>query len=696
MTLAHDLVFEIGTEEIPARFMSPALKQMANVADKLLKEYRLPYEKVTTYGTPRRLTIYITGLAEEQEEIVEEIKGPPKKIAFTPEGEPTKAALGFAKNQGVKVENLVIREHGGGEYVFALKREAGHPATEVLPDLLTSLVNNLNFPKPMRWGSYNMRFARPIRWILSLFGNEVISLELAGLKSSDNTYGHRFLSPGPHKVPSAREYFQVLEENYVIVDQNYRRRLIWEQITSLASKEGGKVKEDPDLLEEITYLLEYPTALTGRFNSDYLRLPTEVVITPMVDHQRYFPVWDEQDNLMPIFITVHNGTKDFVENISRGNEKVLEARLADAAFFYREDQKTSLASKIQKLDKIIFQESLGTVLDKSKRLQRLGTYLVHALDLPAKLVKSVERTAQLAKADLVTLMVYEFPELQGIMGSYYAANDGEEELVCEGINQHYWPRFAGDRLPNSLTGMVVGLADRFDTLVGCFGAGLIPTGSQDPYALRRQAIGVVSMAVEFDLKFSLSQVIRHAYEGYTSSGITLKQPLVDVEEQLIRFYRQRLEYILNEKGISFDVIQAVLEAGSDDLASAYRRAKDLNSFKKEEGFEALQTAFTRAFNLARQAEENYELEPNNLKEKVEIDLFKALEQVKEKAEPLLEAGNYLGALKEFTTLQKPIDSFFDGVMVMVPDINVRNNRLALLQKVVELVFKVADFSRLVS
>jgi len=693
--MARDLIFEIGTEEIPARFMNQALEQMATVAGQLLKEHRLPCQKVAAYGTPRRLALYITTLAEEQEELVQEIKGPPVKAAFTAGGQPTKAALGFARSAGVAVAELITRQYNGGEYVFAVKREPGRPALAVLPELLLAVVNALTFPKPMRWGSLEMRFARPIRWVLALFGSQVIPLELAGLAAGNRTFGHRFLAPGPHQLATAGDYFRVLEASYVLVDQHRRRQLIWEQITSLAAREGGRVEKDPELLEEITHLLEYPTALAGHFNPEYLKLPREVVITPMRDHQRYFPVWNEAGELLPRFITVHNGTADHLDNISRGNERVLAARLADAAFFYQEDLQAPLADKVAKLAEIVFQESLGTLLAKTWRLQGLAVTLARTLDLPAGMAPLVERTAELAKADLVTAMVYEFPELQGIMGSYYAAHDGEKAEVCQGIRQHYWPRFAGDRLPDSLTGMVVGLADRLDTLVGCFGAGLIPTGSQDPYALRRQATGVVTMAVELDLQFSLAAAIAAAYAGYTAGGIQLNQPLAAVQEQLTAFCRQRLEHLLAEKGYRFDVIQACLATGSDDLADAYHRTRDLSAFREEEGFAALQTAVTRAFNLARQAGEHYRLRPEDLEEEAELALYRALTAAQQQAEPRLQAGDYLTALKAMAALREPIDTFFDRVLVMAPAIETRHNRLALLQAIVNLVFAVADFSHLV-
>lgn len=694
--MVRDLVFEIGTEEIPARFMPSALEQICGLAEQLLQENRLLYEKINSYGTPRRLTLYVTGLAQQQGQLVQEIKGPPLKAAYTADGQPTRAAQGFARSQGVKVEELVTRHYKGGEYVYALKRETGRPTGEILPGLLFNIANSLNFPRPMRWGNLEVRFARPIRWVLALYGEEVVNLELAGLAAGRETYGHRFLAPGSHTLTDATAYFKVLEENYVLVDQHRRRRLIWEQVTSLAAREGGRLEEDPDLLEEITYLLEYPTGLTGYFNREYLQLPLEVVVTPMRDHQRYFPVWNARGELLPLFIAVNNGTGAYLDIISRGNERVLAARLADAAFFYREDQKTRLETKVAKLDDIVFQEKLGTMLAKARRLQRLAAGFARSLDLPARLTPLVERTARLAKADLVTTMVNEFPELQGIMGSYYAAHDGEPEIVCQGIRQHYWPRSAGDHLPDSLTGMVVGLADRLDTLVGCFGAGLIPTGSQDPYALRRQATGLVNIAVELNLKFSLGEVIAVAYEDYSVEGVRLDQPLVAVQEQLAQFCCQRIEHILAEKGIRFDVIQAALAAGNDDLANVYHRARDLNAFREEPGFAALQTAFTRAFNLARQAAvKQIVLRPEAMQTEVETNLYQALGRAKKDAAPLLQSGDYLAALKTMAALQEPIDAFFDGVLVMAPEEEIRNNRLALLQQVVNLVLQVADFSQLV-
>ncbi|MGI9950798.1 glycine--tRNA ligase subunit beta [Moorellaceae bacterium AZ2] len=693
--MRRDLLLEIGTEEMPARVLPSVLAQLEELATELLKAERLNCQNVAAYGTPRRLILYVSGLAETQEELVREIKGPPARAAFAADGRPTRAALGFAENQGVRVEELVTRTLPGGDYVFAIKREAGRPALDALPGILLKLIEGLSFPRPMRWGDLELRFIRPIRWLLALFGPDIVPVELEGIKADRFTYGHRFLAPGPHPVPTPEAYFQVLEQNYVIADHRRRRRLIWEQVENLARQEGGVVKEDPELLEEITFLVEYPTAVCGRLEQEYLQLPPEVVTTPMREHQRYFPVWDGQgEQLLPLFIAVHNGTGDHLDKIRSGYEKVLKARLADASFFYDEDRKTSLASKVPKLAHILFQENLGTMLDKVERLKRLSVYFARTLDLPENLWATVERTAELAKADLATSMVYEFPELQGIMGSYYAAADGEEEEVCRGIRQHYWPRFAGDRLPDSLVGMVVGMADRLDTLVGCFAIGLTPTGSQDPFGLRRYAWGIVATAVELSLRFSLEEAIAEAYGTYTAAGNRLPRPLGEVQEELKAFLRGRLEHILEEKGIRYDVVEAVLAVGWDDLAGAYHRAQDLEAFRRTEGFPALLTAFTRAFNLARQAEEKYEVDPGQLKEEAERRLYDAFSAVNQESRPYLAQGNYLGALERMALLRGPIDSFFDRVLVMAPEPAVRRNRLALLQEITDLVLQVADFSRL--
>lgn len=674
--------------------MEATLSQLKKITEEKLAEERLVFKEVSTYGTPRRLALYVTGLEEKQEDLVEEVKGPSQRVAFDEEGRPTKAAKGFARSQGVAVEELVVKETRGGAYVYAIKKKEGIPTIQVLPSLLPQLIRGLSFPKPMRWGNGEMRFARPIRWLVALYGEEVVGFSLAGLVADRLTRGHRFLCPEPIVLKQPADYFSELEKGFVIVDQNRRRQMIWEQVQNLAEEIGGRVEPDEELLEEVTYLVEYPTALVGSFAEEYLQLPEEVLITPMREHQRYFPVRDREGRLLNRFITVRNGTSDHLEIVREGNEKVLRARLADAKFFYQEDLKYRLADKVEKLKEIVFQERLGTVWDKVERLKPLTRYLITVLGMDAGLIPAAERAAYLCKADLVTNMVYEFPELQGIMGYYYARHDGEEDRVSMAIREHYLPRFAGDVLPQSPLGMVLSIADRIDSIVGCFAVGIQPTGSQDPYALRRQALGICNIILERGLEFSLHQLIRQAY-GLYRDKTELEFSEAEVVEQVGSFFRQRLENILEEKGIRYDVVKAVVSAQWDDLYDAYLRAVAVQEFRQDPGFEELLTAFNRAGNLAGKAEVG-SVNPELFEEKVEMELYDAFARVKERGEPLLNGRSYAAALKEIASLREPIDNFFNGVMVMVEDARLRNNRLALLKQITDYILRIADLSQIVA
>lgn len=687
-----DLLFEIGTEEIPARFMEGALKELKQLGQELLTENRLAFEEAVVYGTPRRLALLVKNLAERQPDMVKEVKGPPKKAAFDDQGNPTKAALGFAKSQGVKVEDLEIRQVGGVPYLFAIVHETGKEAREILPEILQKLVTSLNFPKPMRWGSEDMRFIRPIRWLVALYGDQVVELEIAGVKSGRETRGHRFLCPHPIVINQPAEYLEKLEQGYVIADQERRRRLIWEQIENKAKEVGGRVKPDEELLEEVTYLVEYPTALCGSFDEKYLRLPQEVLITPMKEHQRYFPVWSEEGQLLNKFITVRNGTQEHIENVIAGNEKVLTARLADAEFFYEEDRKVPLKERLQKLQKVVFQESLGTVYEKVERVKELALYIAREAHWDEKTVELVKETATLAKADLVTNMVYEFPELQGIMGGYYAQWENYDDLIAQGIREHYQPRFAGDAVPQSPTGIAVSIADKMDTIAGCFLIGLIPTGSQDPYALRRQTLGICHTILEHGLNLSLSRLIAKACELY--------QPVVKngeqekAQENILQFFRQRFQNILEEEeGLRYDVVEAVLAVGFDNLTETKQRAKALQEFSQHPEFQSLATAFTRAANLTKNTPP-LAVDETAFTAEAEGYLFEAVKKVAGLVEKEAAQGNYLAALEVLSDLQEPVDRFFAEVMVMVDDPKIKNNRLALLQMVVQSTFKIADLSKL--
>ncbi len=690
----QDFLLEIGTEEIPAKFMNPALNQLKALSKKIFDDKRISYGSIESYGTPRRLVLYVKDLAEEQKELVEEVKGPSKKVAFNDAGEPTKAVLGFARGQGVDVKDLTVKEVGNVEYVFALKREIGDRTIKILGTLATEIIRGLNFPKPMRWGHKEMRFARPIRWLLALFGEEIVNLELEGLTSDKFTSGHRFLSKGKIEINKPSEYLGKLKEGFVIVDQKERKDLIWQQIQKLSAAEKGIVKEDEELLEEVTYLLEYPTALCGKFKEEYLSLPKEVLVTPMREHQRYFPVLNETGELLNKFITVRNGTADYIEIVKEGNEKVLSARLADAEFFYNEDLKVSLETNVEKLKKIVFQESLGTSYEKVERVIALTDYLGSKLEVPQELLEDAKRTALLAKADLVSNMVYEFPELQGIMGQEYALKAGEKETIAEGIFEHYLPRFAGDDLPQGMIGTLVSIADKMDTIVGCFAVGIQPTGSQDPYALRRQALGVSHIIINKALALSLEELIAEAYSSL-SEKVNAKLSLEETKSQVGEFFVQRVKNILSDKGFKYDELDAVLAVGCDNLTETLKRADALLEFRQAPEFDKLLTAYNRVNNLAQKATTmtiNVELFENEAEKK----LYSQLEQVVTETKEAQLKGDYTQVLKGVAKLQPQIDIFFESVMVMVENEEVKNNRLALLKQISMLTTAVADLTKIVA
>ena len=504
--MAKDLLLEIGTEEIPARFMTGALQQLRNVAKSKLTDLRIGYDEIQVVGTPRRLVLVVRGMAETQADMRSENKGPSIKIAFDEHGTPTKAAQGFARGQGVLATELIVKDG----YVYAMVHEIGKTVAELLPEMLTNIIDSLNFPKNMRWADLDRKFVRPIRWLLALFGSTVIPFTVAEITAANLTRGHRFLSKGEFVVASVEEYFATLADQFVMVDQEVRRQVIRDQVEKIAISQGGTATIDEDLLEEVVYLVEYPTALCGRFEAEYLSLPPEAIITPMREHQRYFPVFSNDGKLLPVFITVRNGGAEHLDIVRHGNERVLRARLADAQFFYEEDKKIKLIDRLDKLKTIVFQEGLGTIHDKTLRIEALALKISQAIGGADKLEPVISRCAKLAKADLVTGMVCEFTELQGIMGQEYALLNGESTEVAQGIFEHYLPRFAGDILPESLVGQVLSIADKLDNIVATFSRGLVPTGSQDPYALRRQALGIVNILIDGKHHVSLAGMLYEA------------------------------------------------------------------------------------------------------------------------------------------------------------------------------------------
>ncbi|MFO7172741.1 MAG: glycine--tRNA ligase subunit beta [Bacillota bacterium] len=695
----RDLLLEIGVEELPARFCGPALAQLKEKAEAALAAARLDHGPVETFGTPRRLVLLVRDLALRQRDQEVVVRGPSRRAAFDAEGRPTRAAEGFARSQGVPVESLVVRtDEKGGEYVYAVKHEAGQPAAEVLPALLERLITSLEFPKSMRWGTGEIRFARPIRWILALLGDEVIPFTVAGLESGRTTRGHRTLGPAePIPVDDVHDYFVKVARAGVMVDQEQRRRTIWHQVSQVARELGGWVPRDEALLDEITWLVEQPLAFHGNFDPAFLEVPQEVLVTSMREHQRYFPVYDREDGrLLPYFIAVRNGGEEHLETVRRGNERVLRARLADARFFFEEDRKRPLESRLKDLKQIVFQEKLGSLYDKVQRLRALARQIGEALGFGEADLARCDRVATLAKCDLTTHVVYEFPELQGVMGREYARLEGEDPEVTAGIFEHYLPRFAGDRLPGTAPGTVVALADKLDTLAGFFLLGLIPTGSQDPYALRRAALGVTAIVTEGELRLSLSWLLDAALAGYGDAFTPEERSRA--KAALLDFFRVRLEGLLREQGHRPDVVDAVLAAGMDDMVDLLRRAEALTRSLQEPEFAAVTTAFKRVANLAVKAAEHgaaeAEVDPSLFAEEPERELWQTFGDLREAAEAALAAGDYLGFYRLAVRLKAPVDAFLDRVLVMAEDPALRRNRLAMLRAIGRLLTRPADLGRL--
>ncbi|MDD2432137.1 MAG: glycine--tRNA ligase subunit beta [Clostridia bacterium] len=689
-----DYLLEIGTEEIPAKFMSSALVQLKDLAAQKLQAQRLKYKTIRTMGTPRRLALLVEDLAEQGEDLKEEVRGPARKVAFDSIGKPTKAALGFARSQGVAVENLVVQETKNGAYLFALKEVKGRAAAQVLAEIAPQLIQELNFPKTMRWGEEELHFARPIRWLVSLLDEQIIPLQIAGLYAGRITRGHRFLGEERIIIKHPQVYQELLKENYVLVDQEVREKECWRQISEIADEVQGKVEQDQKLLEEVTYLLEWPTALLGCFSEEYLSLPEEVVITPMREQQRYFPVRDQEGNLLNRFITVRNGTSEHLDLVRVGNERVLKARLADAHFFWTEDLKVKLADYLPRLEKVVFQESLGTVAQKAIRMEKIVEQLAKKLQLKNIVAQNACRAARLTKADLVTNMVGEFPELQGIMGYYYALHSGEKKAVAQAISEHYRPRFTGDVLPVSLEGALVSIADKIDTLVGCFAIGIEPTGSQDPYALRRQAMGVCQILLAHQLEVSVDELIILALNNYQGL-LSEKQLGKHTEEKIKQFLQIRLKNILSEKGHKYDVIEAVLAVEYAVPLTTMLRAEALSQMRNREDFKALLTSFTRAYNLTKK-NKGGKIKPSYFEDETEKELYEALAKTAEQLQSLLAVRDFQGIIVELSKLAGYIDDFFVAVMVMTEDEELQKNRLGLLAWFVILTQNVGDLSKIVN
>lgn len=682
------LLFEIGVEELPARYVNSAMDQLKTNIVKSFNENRITFDEVNVYSTPRRLTVIVNNICEKQSDLEEEVKGPAKRIAVDAEGNYTKPLLGFMKSKGIKEEDLYFKQVGKEEYAFGKIKQDGQLTNEVLKSILPEAIKSMTFPKAMRWGGKNMRFIRPIRWMVCILNDSVLDIELEGIVSSNTTKGHRFLGESEFEVNTLNEYLTKLEENFVILNQDKRKELIKKQCDDVAKSLGGEIEFDEELLEEVTHLVEYPTAFYGEFDEDYAKLPKEVVITPMKQHQRYFPVLKD-GKLLPNFIAVRNGDSHRIDNVKKGNEKVLEARLADALFFYKEDTKKSLESYIEKLKTVVFQAKLGTVYDKSLRIEKLSNDILEKLN-ETDIKEDTLRAAKLCKADLVTGMVFEFTELQGVMGREYAKVSGENENVAEAIFEHYLPRFAGDILPATKSGIVLSIADKLDSIAGFFAIGIQPTGSQDPYALRRQALGIINILMDNNLDISLRELVSLTLDNYSFIEFDKDEVL----NQIMEFFKDRIKNLFRDLGIRYDVIDAILSSNIDDIADMYARAKALNSWIDKGELVEMLTAFNRVATLAEKAETN-QVNINLMREEAEFNLYQQFQEISSNVEHLLANKEYTKALDAFASLRPAIDNMFDSVMIMDKDEAIKNNRLAILKQIYDIMLNICDLSKIV-
>ena len=682
--MAKDLLFEIGAEEIPAGFMPNILGQLKTLAETKLNDAHLPFESIATYGTPRRLALIVKGLADTSAEISERHKGPSASIAYDADGNATKAAIGFARGKGLDVADLVVEDG----YIYAETKTAGVPAKDIVTDMLPQLITGLNFPKSMHWGNLDAKFVRPVRWLVALLDEEVIPVEFATVKSGNVTRGHRFLGADEITIKNAASYVDTLKENFVMVDQDARRELISKQLHDIAASKNASIVWDDDLLEEINYLVEWPTALCGSFEESYLALPDAAIITPMKDHQRYFPLVDQEGKLLPMFLTVRNGSDHSIEVVQAGNERVLRARLDDAKFFFNEDRKKPLIDRQDGLTKIVFQEGLGNLADKTERLLKLGRVFGEECGLHEDAAVVLERATELAKTDLTTGMVTEFTELQGVMGKEYALLDGESPEVAEAIFEQYLPRFAGDVLPQTEAGKVLSIIDKVDNIVATFSRGLIPTGSQDPYALRRQTIGILNILLGSEWNISLRPIFKASMELLNVAADKQEELLNQVEE----FFTLRLKNIFLDREVPHHVIDLLLSNNELSVADAEGLVNALLANRIDENVELVQ-AYTRMYNLVKDVEYTG-VNSDLLKEDAEKALFEAASKASEASLAAWEANDYTAVVAVPATLVPAINKFFEDVMVMDKDEAIKANRLQLVRLAYSVMAIIGDISAL--
>jgi glycyl-tRNA synthetase beta chain len=686
--MSAELFLEIGTEEIPAGFLPTAMADLERLVRKELETGRIGFGSVQTYATPRRLVLAVKGVAAGQERQEVTASGPSVSVAFDAEGNPTKAAMGFARSNGVEVSDLERRQTDKGEYLFVSKVIEGQPTASLLPEMLPRIIDAIPFKKSMRWKDLDIRFARPMHWVVALFDGQIVPFSYGNLTSGNLSRGHRFMAPDTFEVSGLEQYLEEAEKRYVIVDPAKRRKLIAEQLAEAVGRTAGMLNPDDDLLDEVTFLVEYPTAVMGGFEETYLQLPPELLITVMREHQRYFTVVDGNGKLLPRFVTISNTCAEDLAVVQRGNERVLRARLSDAMFFWNEDRKVKLATRLDALKNVVYQAKLGTSYEKVMRFKTLAVELAGQL-APGD-VDLTERAALLAKCDLETGMVFEFTELQGVMGREYALLDGEDPRVARAIFEHYLPVQAGGALPGDDVGAFVSIADKVDSICGCFGVGLIPTGTADPFALRRSAIGILNIILDRGYRLSLPALIGRSLELLTEK---LTRPAAEVGSEVLEFFRLRFFNMLTSAGLPNDVVDAVLSASFDEPVDAQERVKALASFRGEGEFAALAVTFKRVVNIVKDGVD-VAVDAQLFEAECEGQLSDALQRVSGRFEQFVADGAYLDALRTVGELRSPVDALFEGVMVMSPDEAVKTNRLALLTGVARLFQGIADFSKI--
>lgn len=687
MAYNSSLLLEIGTEEIPARFLPDALQSLKENAITILNENHISFSEIKTYATPRRLALIATGLPEIQESHVKEVFGPPKKIAFDANSNPTESAIKFAISQGVNVESLIVKKRDKGEYVVAMIEEKGMTVKDLLPEILKRVILSIHFSKTMRWGNGNIRFARPIHWILAMFDKDVIYFEVDGIKSSNITRGHRFLSPAPFQIEEISSYITLLRNNYVILNQEERKEIILKGIRKLAITAGGSPIEDEELLDTVNFLVEYPVPVLCSFSEEYLKLPKELLITVMKDHQKYFAIEDKEGRLINHFIVTSNTKEENAETVRIGAERVIKARFEDAKFYFDEDRKKSLHERVEDLTKVTFHDRLGSLYEKTKRIVSIAEFLAERLKPSAK--DKLTRAAWLSKTDLMTGIVREFPELQGIMGKYYALHDGEGSEIAEALREQYLPAHSGGRLPETDTGAILSIADKIDNIASFFSIGIIPTGSEDPFALRRQALGIIAIILEKGYVITLKELVDKALEN-----LSVLKGIKEAKGEILQFFEQRFEPVFSEKGYSFDLIQSILPLSLNvQLKDIKGRLDALQKFKEDKEYNNFLLAIKRVNNIIPKTEIP-ELKVELLIEESEKKLKEKLNSIKPHLANLLKERKYYETIKLLASLTEPINEFFDHILVMDKREEIRQNRLALLKEIWRTASTIADFSKL--